>query len=287
MREGERLDFTTRLDLEEEARLDEDSARLVVEAQRGDSSALATLYERYFEAIYAYLRVALKDRHEAEDRAQQVFTKALEALPKYKPRPNTPFRAWLFRVARNEVISYQRKHNVVEVEPPEVIDRRREGQAPEPDALSLAAFSDGDLVFLIERLSEAQRQVLALRYMIGLTTEEIAAVLNKTPQAIGQLHYRARCFLEERLGAIRARRDRLPSEAIMAPARRHQSERYLYTVELKFTGEAESRYRSLSSDTRITRGEAIAAGVENLPYDEVPGLEELEVADLYAIDFAG
>jgi RNA polymerase sigma-70 factor (ECF subfamily) len=213
MWDGDGLGFATRHSREEEARLDEDSARLVAEAQRGDESAFQALYERYFEAIYAYLRVALKDRHEAEDRTQQVFMKALEALPRYKARPNTPFRAWLFRVARNEVISFQRKHNVIEVEPPEAIDRRREGRAPEPDSLSLASFSDGDLVFLIERLPEVQRQVLALRYMIGLTTEEIATVLGKTPQAIGQLHYRARRFLETRLGAIRARRERIDTTA--------------------------------------------------------------------------
>ena len=211
MREGERLGFATRRDREEEERLDEDSTRLVVEAQRGDDTAFESLYTRYFEPIYAYLRVALKDRHEAEDHAQQVFVKALEALPKYKPRSNTPFRAWLFRIARNEVISYQRKHNVIEVCSPEQIDRHREGQAPEHEYAGLSAFSDSDLFFLIQRLPEVQRQVIALRYMVGLTAKEIAAVMGKSPQAVSQMQYRARCFLEERLGAIRQAREEAPA----------------------------------------------------------------------------
>jgi RNA polymerase sigma-70 factor (ECF subfamily) len=208
MRQGERLGFATRRDRDEEERLDEDSARLVVEAQQGDPNAFQSLYERYFEPVYAYLRVALKDRHEAEDRTQQVFMKALEALPKYKSQPGKPFRAWLFRIARNEVISFQRKHNVIEVEAPEAIDRRREGHAPDPERIGLSAFSDGDLFFLVERLPELQRQVLVLRYMIGLTTEEICAVVDRSQSAVLQAQYRARRFLEQRLGAIRAGRER-------------------------------------------------------------------------------
>lgn len=62
---------------------------------------------------------------------------------------------------------------------------------------------------------------------------------------------------ERRSDAISSvRRDRLPSEAIMSPARRHQSERYLYTVEVRTADDEEPVYRSIATSRRITRGEA-------------------------------
>jgi len=44
----------------------------------------------------------------AEDITALTFEKALRALPGYEPR-GVSFGAWLYRIARNELISYQRK----------------------------------------------------------------------------------------------------------------------------------------------------------------------------------
>ncbi|HEX8207586.1 MAG TPA: sigma factor, partial [Solirubrobacteraceae bacterium] len=59
---------------------------LVAQAKAGDREAFARLYEGHYEAIRRYLCTALRETHEAEDAAQDVFVRALRALPDYEPR---------------------------------------------------------------------------------------------------------------------------------------------------------------------------------------------------------
>jgi RNA polymerase sigma-70 factor, ECF subfamily len=191
---------------------DVQSARLVARAQAGDKAALPELYEQHFDGVYAYLRVALRDEHEAEDAAQEVFVSAMRGLPGYEPRPGTPFRAWLFRIARNEAINRMRKLRRVEVEDPEQIGRRCAEALPTG---TLARVSDDELLGMLECLPAVQRQALALRYMLDLTTEEVATVLGRTPDAVRQLEYRARRSLHARLAPLRTKETRFVRSAMV------------------------------------------------------------------------
>lgn len=208
-RYADRMIFIESHEPASEAARDADGTRLALQAQAGDPDAFSELYRRYFDSVYTYLRAALKEHHEAEDRTQQVFTKVLEALRKYTVEEGIPFRAWLFRIARNEAISHLRKLGHVDVEAPETIERRREAAAPpdEPQlGLELDWLSNEDLIFLVERLPPLQRQVLTLRYRLGLSNKEIATIIGRSQAAVGQLHYRATQFLAERLEAVGRRR---------------------------------------------------------------------------------
>ena len=204
LRHRETLVFFERLAPSPQRLADIATARAVVRAQSGDQRAMPELYLKHFDGVYGYLRVALRDDHEAEDAAQEVFLKALQALPRYELRPDAPFRAWLYRIARNELVSRLRKKRWVEVEDPEIVTRRADAAGSDCSA-TLTAVSNSDLMQLLERLPIAQRQVIALRYMLDLDTTDIAMVLDRAPDAVRQLEYRARRSLEERLEAVRAR----------------------------------------------------------------------------------
>ena len=199
----DRLVFVERHEPTAQKRRDADSARLVMRIQAGDQAAFSELYLSNFDAVYTYLRVALNDYHEAEDVAQQVFTRVLKALPRYEIRRGKPFRAWLFTIARNEVLDHYRKHDHIEVEEPEQMSRRRAAVSDGDSArLTLDWLSDDDLMMLIERLPSAQRQALTLRFMLGLTTDEMAAVLDRSQAAVRKLESRALRYLEDRLAAL-------------------------------------------------------------------------------------
>jgi RNA polymerase sigma-70 factor (ECF subfamily) len=195
---ADRLTFVQRVEPSSQHAEDLDSARLVLAAQGGDPGAVSSLYLRYFDRLYAYLRVALRDSHEAEDIAQEVFVSILLALPEYEVRLSQPFRVLLFHIARNRSIDHLRKHGAVDFEPPEELDRLRDALTHDPPG-AFDSISDGQLARYVTRLPVSQRQVLMLRYALDFSTEEIGQVLEVTPQAVRNLQHRALCFLRRRL----------------------------------------------------------------------------------------
>jgi RNA polymerase sigma-70 factor (ECF subfamily) len=179
-----------------------DSARLVARIQAGDREGFAELYLRYFDRVYSYLRTALNDPHGAEDATQSVFINVMEALPRYERR-RQPFRAWLFVIVRNFALNELQKRSRADVLDPAQLDRLRDRSAPTEDELSaLEWITDRDLMLFIERLPLAQRQVLLLRFMLDLSSGEIAAVLGLTASQVRAHQHRALRLLENRLVAL-------------------------------------------------------------------------------------
>jgi RNA polymerase sigma-70 factor, ECF subfamily len=219
------VSFVDRLELETQAREDVDTARLVTRWQDGDRDAFNALYLRYFDRVYAYLCLALDDRHEAEDATQQVFLQMMEALPRFELR-STPVRAWLFRIVRNYALSHASKHRRLCVEDPEVLDRRRD-DAGDVAPHVLEWLSDADLLVLIGRLTRQQRQVIMLRYTLDLSFAEVAELMGSTPGAVRQLHQRALEFLRARLASLGREHMAPPLRVPMrALARRAPAHRY-------------------------------------------------------------
>ena len=204
-RHAERLRFVQRVEPLGQDAEDADTNQLVAWAQCGDTEAFAAVYLRYFDRVYGYLRMSLRDRDEAEDLAQQVFLKALDHLDSYEARPERSFRPWLFRIARNLLIDHLKKHRPTLLEDPAQVSDRRAAAGP-ADAhtmeSTLAWMSDSEVMLFVERLPMAQRQVITLRYLIGLSFEEIADVLGRTPGSVRMLDLRAREYLQDRLTAL-------------------------------------------------------------------------------------
>lgn len=235
----ERLSFVERFEPAGEHSEDLDTARLIARVQADEPEAFAALYTRYFSRVYGYLRVLLKDSHEAEDVTQQVFLGLLEKLPAYERR-SQPFRAWLFTVVRNQALDHIAKRSRVELmeagELSEAQDRLanrlasgagEQWQGSPELSSALSWISNDDLLILIGRLPGAQRQVLSLRFMLGLAPREIAEILGTTPNNVSALQYRALAFLRERLTAVgrephrgRARMARCPRKAPVLRLRR-------------------------------------------------------------------
>ena len=183
---------------------DADTARLVTRIQAGDREAFAGLYMRYFDRVFSYLKLMFRDDpHEAEDITQQVFTKLIEALPRYERRTQ-PFRGWLFVIVRNEALQRLAVRGRSDVLEPEELARRQEDPDGDPEAAlgELRWITDRELLMFVERLPLAQRQVLLLRHMLDLPATEVARILGRTPVDVRALDYRARRYLSTRLAAV-------------------------------------------------------------------------------------
>lgn len=231
---ADRLAFVERVDRPAQAIEDLDTARLVMRIQSGRRDLFEQLYLRYFDRVYGYLWLMLRDDHVTEEVAQQVFVSVLGSLAGYEHR-GQPFRGWLFTVVRNQAIAELKRQGRQDVLDPMVLGALREGQAqltaddPVDGPATLEWITDRDLLLFVERLPLAQRQVLLLRYMLHLTHPEIADVLGRSHADIRVLHSRALAFLRDRLAAVgrvprdcdRTRMRRIPKYAQVLRARRY------------------------------------------------------------------
>jgi RNA polymerase sigma-70 factor (ECF subfamily) len=170
------------------ARGEETNSRLVSQAvkraQAGDREALGFLYARFSENVFGYVRSIVRDHHEAEDVTQHVFTKMMRVIGKYEER-DVPFFAWLLRVARNVAVDYVRSERLIPVE--EVRTTLAHGGS-EPPPLAWTE----DLREALATLPLAQRQVLLMRHIGGLSPAEIAGLFGKSEGSIHGLHHRGR-----------------------------------------------------------------------------------------------
>ncbi|MCC6934944.1 MAG: sigma-70 family RNA polymerase sigma factor [Thermomicrobiales bacterium] len=170
-------------------------AELVTAAQ-ADPDAFAALYHRYLPVIYRYLCARVTSDDVAADLTQQVFLKALESLPRYRVR-GLPFVAWLFRIARNAAIDIQRRdRRTVPFEQVHVADHPRDPDHPETEFLKHESTRAFDA--LIAGFDEDKRNILILRFAVGLTTREIAEIVGKREAAVRKQLSRMLHTLKER-----------------------------------------------------------------------------------------
>jgi RNA polymerase sigma-70 factor (ECF subfamily) len=173
-----------------------DERSLVRQARQGDANAFGLLYDAYVDRLYRFIYYRVSDVPLAEDLTSKVFLKAWENLPNYRYQ-GLSFGAWLFSIARNTVIDHYRtarqEPSLESVGPvtDESIDLERSlNESLQSDALAEA----------LRQLTDEQREVLVLKFIIGYTTEEIARLMKKRPGAVRALQMRGLQALERILG---------------------------------------------------------------------------------------
>lgn len=173
-----------------EAGAEPDVDELVARAAAGDKIAFAELYLRYFDRIYRYLAIALKNPADAEETAQHVFLLVQSAMHRYRPG-RQPFRNWLFTIVKHEALKRLDKlgHTVPRApsELTEELARDETRVAAGPTGWSL----DGDLRALIDELPAGQRRVITLRYVHDLSHRQIAQALGSNERAVCETLRRA------------------------------------------------------------------------------------------------
>lgn len=140
---------------------------LMRRVQEGDRDAFLDLVRRHQGGVYGFLWKMCRDRHEAEDLAQETFLSVWRARATWDAR--LAFRPWVYRIARNALNQARRAAT------------RPELRAPEPAPSPSAALEREELLAAlratVDGLPIEQKEVLVLRQNQGLTLEEIATVL--------------------------------------------------------------------------------------------------------------
>lgn len=167
-----------------------DVSELVQRSQAGDELAFAELYVRFFDRVYRYLLIALKNPDDAQEVSQEVFVRALSMLGRYEPARGE-FRDWLFSMVRSLAIDHLRKGGRTSAVDPQDLPSHAAPLAERASTLLERLDPGSGLRQLIDSLPDGQRRVVALRFVFELSTVEIAEVLGVSPEAVRQLQHRA------------------------------------------------------------------------------------------------
>ncbi len=159
-----------------------------VHAAKRDRAAFGALYRRYVDRVYGYCFYLLGDHHDAEDATERTFTAALAAIDGFVDEGAT-FRAWLFRIAHNQLANALRSRHRQQADSLEAVGEPRANADP-AGLLSLAEEARG-LRRALDQLPVDRRQVVVLRFVDGLSAREIGAVLGRSEGAVRVLQHRA------------------------------------------------------------------------------------------------
>jgi RNA polymerase sigma-70 factor (ECF subfamily) len=164
---------------------------LVVRCLAAEKNAYADLIARYQRPLMAQLRGRLRDPRDAEEIAQEVFTRAYFSLGRL--RNGDAFFSWLLAFANRVLLEHFRS-------------RRRDRRIVELAAVDQTAKESGktdhgSLERAISQLPDRCREVILLRYFAGLTCAEIAERLNLELGTVTKSLSRAYAMLREQLDA--------------------------------------------------------------------------------------
>ncbi len=152
---------------------------------RQKQALFAREYPAVFEYLYRFIYVRVFDRDEANDVVSEIFTKAYTLLDRFEPDRGN-LRQWLTGFAKYELLTYwRRKKPTVSLE---LDDALVDPQTGTPFVEKLDDHLLAEKMY--ERLSKDQKRLLTLRYVDGLTYEELADVTGKEPAALRQLFSR-------------------------------------------------------------------------------------------------
>jgi RNA polymerase sigma factor (sigma-70 family) len=152
-------------------------ADLVERARGGDVAAFESLVRAHQEVAIRTAWFISGGADDAEDAAQEGFVKAFGALARFER--GAPFRPWLLTIVANEARNRRRSAGRREALALRLLqDRRPDGAAPSPESAVLAEERRSTLLEALARLDEADRLVIALRYLLELSEAETAAALD-------------------------------------------------------------------------------------------------------------
>ena len=170
----------------------------VIEAcQQGDRDAFRCLFETYKDKVFSIAVYSTGgDRALAEDVTQQIFLKLFTAIRQF--RGDSEFTTWLYRLVVNACLDERRKSR--RLIPFEMTGAMEKPADKKPQERQYARFEVAEAVRLaISELKPAFRLPILLKYVEGLSYEEIAEVMGCSKGTVASRLNRGHSQLAKRL----------------------------------------------------------------------------------------
>jgi len=140
---------------------------LLAKVANKDEAAFERLYDRFADRVHRYAFTILRDRHLAQEVAQETMTAIWKGAARFAGRSKAS--TWIFGIARNQALSLRRKESRTE----SVADAG--GIEPDPAARILR---QERVLEAMNHLPEDQREVVFLTFYEGLPYRQIAQMLD-------------------------------------------------------------------------------------------------------------
>lgn len=156
--------------------------QLFKEMKQGNAQMIQEIYNRYHRLVYGIAFSILKNKEDAEDVMQIVFSK-LYSIDKSK-LPKEKAGTWLYSVTKNEALAIlRRKGEYVSLEDIYNCENTRN---------EIDSFIDKESYNkLINKLSQKEQEIVSLKILSKLTFQEIAEMLGESENTIKWRYYKA------------------------------------------------------------------------------------------------
>ncbi|NWF88813.1 MAG: sigma-70 family RNA polymerase sigma factor [Ignavibacteriaceae bacterium] len=178
-----------------------DEQSLILEAQAGNSKALAELVKLYEKTIYSFAFKVCRNPEKAENTMQETFISMVKSLKQFDGK--SKLSTWLYRITANHcLMEYRkRKHNYVSIDDDDALI----SEDSVADWANVPSFTieNSELKSVldnaIQKLSPEYRIVFLLRDVEGLSTEETGKITDLSVPAVKSRLHRARAFLRKEI----------------------------------------------------------------------------------------
>jgi len=161
-----------------------------------DTAVVGEVYDLYADRLYGFILKRCGHKETAEDLLSHVFTKFLESVPSLEWK-NAPLSAWLFKAASNALIDHYRRAST---RLDSQLDDDWDPPGKDDPAWNTEIKIDGEQIRIaMKELPDRDQQVLDLKFFSGLEANEIALLLDVTPNHAAVLVYRALGRLRQKI----------------------------------------------------------------------------------------
>ncbi len=177
-------------------------AGLIAACQRGEREAFRLLFEKYKDRVYSLALHFSGNEAVAQDVAQRIFLKLYTSIGQF--RGDAHFTTWLYRMVFNACTDEQRKtRRLVPLEGGAVTAAERKAERRPQEQAQLRRQISEAVRGALQQLKPDLRQPLLLRYVEGLSYQEIAAALGCSAGTVASRLNRGHKLLARQLGHLR------------------------------------------------------------------------------------
>jgi RNA polymerase sigma-70 factor (ECF subfamily) len=154
-----------------------DLALLLRRAARGDESAFAELYDATAARVYGLVRRVVRDPHQAEEVAQEIYLEVWRTSARYDADRGSA-QAWILTIAHRRAVDRVRSAEAASRREETYERRNREVEHDVTAEVAHASLEARRVRGALEALTPVQREAVSLAYLGGYTHTEVAGLLD-------------------------------------------------------------------------------------------------------------